>query len=287
MHIVIVTGLSGAGKSQALHTLEDQGYYYVDNLPIELLESLFKTERILKQYKIAIGIDVRCGTECINSFPAFAHQLKKKYTIDILYLHANKDILVKRYDETRRRHPLSTPKQTLRESISQEEGLLFPIRAISDLQIDTSHTDIYELASQIKSQICITSKFQLSLTFQSFGFKYGTPSDSDFLFDVRCLPNPYWNPNLRQYSGKEDAVKTWLDQQPLVQDMKNNLIDLLQKWLPHFIENQRAYLTVSIGCTGGHHRSVYLTEKLAEYFQQQEMSAIIVIHRELQNTANN
>ena len=286
MHIVIVTGLSGAGKSQALRTLEDQEYYCVDNLPVELLESLFKTERILKQYKIAIGIDVRCGTGCINSFPAFSQQLKKKYNIDIVYLHANTNILLKRYDETRRRHPLSTPKQTLRDSISQEESLLSPIRAISDLQIDTSHIGIYELASQIKNQICITTDFQLSLTFQSFGFKYGTPRDSDFLFDVRCLPNPYWEPSLRQHSGKEDAVKTWLDQQPLVQDMKSNLIDLLQKWLPHFIENQRAYLTVSIGCTGGHHRSVYLTEKLAEYFQQQEMSAIIVSHRELQNTSN-
>ncbi|HIO93411.1 MAG TPA: RNase adapter RapZ [Leucothrix mucor] len=287
MHIVIVTGLSGAGKSQALHTLEDQEYYCVDNLPIELLESLFKTERILKQHKIAIGIDVRCGTECINSFPMFAQQLRKKYKIDIIYLHANKDIILKRYDETRRRHPLTTPKQTLQQSIVQEGDLLTPIREISDLQIDTSHISIYELATLIKDRICILADFQLSLIFQSFGFKYGTPSDSDFLFDVRCLPNPYWEPSLRQHSGKENIVETWLDQQPLVQDMKNNLIDLLQKWIPHFIENQRAYLTISIGCTGGHHRSVYLIEKLAEHFQQQERSAIIVSHRELQKISNN
>ena len=287
MHIVIVTGLSGAGKSQALHTLEDQEYYCVDNLPFELLESLFKTERILKQHKIAIGIDVRCGTECINSFPMFAQQLRKKYKIDIIYLHANKDIILKRYDETRRRHPLTTPKQTLQQSIVQEGDLLTPIREISDLQIDTSHISIYELATLIKDRICILADFQLSLIFQSFGFKYGTPSDSDFLFDVRCLPNPYWEPSLRQHSGKENIVETWLDQQPLVQDMKNNLIDLLQKWIPHFIENQRAYLTISIGCTGGHHRSVYLIEKLAEHFQQQERSAIIVSHRELQKISNN
>ncbi len=281
MHIVIVTGLSGAGKSQALHTLEDQGYYCVDNLPIELLDSLLKTERILKQHKIAIGIDVRCGTKCINNFPIFLQKLKEKYKIDTLYLHANKNILLKRYDETRRRHPLSSPKQTLQQAITQEENLLQPIREISDLQIDTSVTDIYELASQVKTRLCIISNFQLSLNFQSFGFKYGTPSDSDFLFDVRCLPNPYWEPSLRQYTGKEDIVKAWLDKQELVQEMKNNLIDFLKKWIPYFIENQRAYLTVSVGCTGGHHRSVYLIEKLAEYFQQQAMSAIIVTHREL------
>jgi len=133
----------------------------------------------------------------------------------------------------------------------------------------------------IKKRICIMSDFQLSLVFQSFGFKYGTPRDSDFLFDVRCLPNPYWEPSLRQYNGLETEIIDWLDKQELVQEMKQNLIDLLQNWIPRFIENQRAYLTVSIGCTGGHHRSVYLVEQLAHYFQQQKNSAIIITHREL------
>jgi len=282
MHIVIVTGLSGAGKSQALHTLEDQGYYCVDNLPIELLSPLFKTKHILKLQKIAIGIDARCGKNCISHFPDFAQKLKKHYKVDIIYLHANKDILLKRYDETRRRHPLSNPELTLRQSITAERQLLTPIRELSDLQIDTSQTDIYTLATCIKQRICITPEFQLSLVFQSFGFKYGTPRDSDFLFDVRCLPNPYWEPSLRQKSGQEDAVIHWLDHQETVQEMKHDLIGFLQKWIPYFIENQRAYLTISIGCTGGHHRSVYLIEKLAEFFQQQKTAAIITTHRELQ-----
>ena len=281
MHIVIITGLSGAGKSQALHTLEDQGYYCVDNLPVELLDSLFKTKRILKQQKIAIGIDVRCGKRCLGSLPLFVQQLKKQYNIDIIYLYANKNILLKRYDETRRRHPLSKPEQTLRACILEEEQLLTSIREISDLQIDTSQTDIYELAALIKKRICIMSDFQLSLVFQSFGFKYGTPRDSDFLFDVRCLPNPYWEPSLRQYNGLETEIIEWLDKQELVQEMKQDMLDLLQTWIPRFIENQRAYLTISIGCTGGHHRSVYLVEQLAHYFQQQKNSAIITTHREL------
>ncbi len=281
MHIIIVTGLSGAGKSQALHTLEDQGYYCVDNLPVELLEPLFETKRILKQQKIAIGIDVRCGKHCIDKLPIFVQQLKKQYKIDVIYLYANKEVLLKRYDETRRRHPLSTPEQMLRQCILKEEQLLTSIREIADLQIDTSRTDIYELATLIKKRICIMADFQLSLVFQSFGFKYGTPRDSDFLFDVRCLPNPYWEPSLREHNGLEKEIIQWLDQRKLVQEMKQNLVDLLQKWIPHFIENQRAYLTVSIGCTGGHHRSVYLVEKLAQYFQQQKNSAIITTHREL------
>jgi UPF0042 nucleotide-binding protein len=283
MHIIIVTGLSGAGKSQALHTLEDQGYYCVDNLPIELLAPLCKTKRILKLKKIAIGIDARCGKNCINHFPELAKKLKKQYKTNIIYLYANKNILLKRYDETRRRHPLSNPKQTLRQCISEEDNLLAPIRELSDLQVDTSQMDIYALAILIKERICIMQDFQLSLVFQSFGFKYGIPRDSDFLFDARCLPNPYWEPSLRQYSGMEKVVINWLDKQELIQEMQTDLIEFLQRWIPYFIENQRAYLTVSIGCTGGYHRSVYLVEKLAKHFQQQQTIAIIATHRELQN----
>lgn len=281
MHIVIVTGLSGAGKSQTLHTLEDQGYYSIDNLPLELLVSLLETDSVLHHKKIAVGIDIRSGKKSINNIPNFVKQLKKQFNIDIVYLYANKNILLKRYDETRRRHPLSSPNTTLRESIAEEKKLVVPIREVSDIQIDTSHKDIYELASQIRDHICILADYQLALSFQSFGFKYGTPRDSDFLFDVRCLPNPYWEPSLRQHNGQKDIVKTWLDQQELVQKMKQNLIDFIQTWTPYFIENQRAYLTVSIGCTGGHHRSVYLVEELSEYFQQKSDSAIITTHREL------
>lgn len=281
MHVVIISGMSGAGKSQALATLEDQGYYCIDNLPLEFLEDVFKTERLLKREKIAIGIDVRGGKQYLATFPETAANLKAKFKTDVIYLYAGKSVLIKRYDETRRKHPLSDKITTLRDAIIQEYEVLGPIREIADLQIDTSNMDIYKLATLIKSRISNASQQSLSIVFQSFGFKYGTPRDSDYLFDVRCLPNPYWVPELRSFTGLEEPVKAWLSSQELVKKMEDDLCQMLDHWIPHFIENQRAYLTVSIGCTGGHHRSVFLVEKLAEYFRKQNKPNIIVQHREL------
>ncbi|KAG1665756.1 Nucleotide-binding protein [Nymphon striatum] len=209
------------------------------------------------------------------------HVLKAKFKTDVIYLYAGKSVLIKRYDETRRKHPLSDKTTTLRDAILQEYEVLGPIREIADLQIDTSNMDIYKLAALIRSRISDASQQSLSLVIQSFGFKYGTPRDSDYLFDVRCLPNPYWVPELRSYTGLEEPVKEWLSSQELVQKMKNDLCQFLEHWIPHFIENQRAYLTVSIGCTGGHHRSVYLVEQLAEHFRKLDKPSIIVQHREL------
>ncbi|HIP81719.1 MAG TPA: RNase adapter RapZ [Leucothrix mucor] len=283
MHVVIISGMSGSGKSQALATLEDQGYYCIDNLPLEFLEEVFKTERLLKRDKIAIGIDVRGGKKHLATFPETVSSLKEKFKTDIIYLYAGKSALIKRYDETRRKHPLSDATTTLREAILQEYEVLAPVREIADLQIDTSTMDIYKLAALIKDRICNTQHQPLSIVFQSFGFKYGTPRDSDYLFDVRCLPNPYWVPELRAHTGLEIPVIEWLGSQDLVKQMETDLSQILEHWIPHFIENQRAYLTVSIGCTGGHHRSVYLVEKLAAYFRQnnKESSSIIIQHREL------
>ncbi len=285
MHVVIISGMSGSGKSQALATLEDQGYYCIDNLPLEFLEELFKTERLLKRDKIAIGIDVRGGKEYLATFPEIVSHLKDKFKTDIIYLYAGKSVLIKRYDETRRKHPLSDATTTLREAILQEYEVLAPVREIADLQIDTSTMDIYKLAGLIKGRICNTQHQSLSIVFQSFGFKYGTPRDSDYLFDVRCLPNPYWVPELRAHTGLEIPVIEWLGSQELVKKMEADLSQMLEHWIPHFIENQRAYLTVSIGCTGGHHRSVYLVEKLAAYFRDNNKeSSIIIQHRELSNS---
>jgi UPF0042 nucleotide-binding protein len=281
MHLVIASGMSGAGKSQALHTLEDQGYYCIDNLPLELLESAFQSERILKHKKIAIGIDIRSGEKYLKKLPGMVSRLKKKFKTDIIYLYAGKSVLIKRYDETRRKHPLSDTKTTLRDAILKEYELITPVREVADIQIDTSNTDIYELATQIIQRVCGGHKQPLSLMFQSFGFKYGTPRDSDYLFDVRCLPNPYWIPELREHTGLEKEVSDWLSSQNLVQDMENDLKGLIERWIPHIINSQRAYLTVSIGCTGGRHRSVYLTEKLAKYFRQSYTDSVIVKHREL------
>jgi len=281
MHVVIISGMSGSGKSQVLATLEDQGYYCIDNLPLEFLEAVFNTERLLKREKIAIGIDVRGGKQYLTKLPDTVSLLKNKFRTDMIYLYAGKSVLIKRYDETRRKHPLSDTTTTLRDAITQEYEALAPIREIADLQIDTSNMDIYKLASLIKTRICNTQQ-KLSLVFQSFGFKYGTPRDSDYLFDVRCLPNPYWEPELRSYTGKEKPVIEWLASQELVQKMETDICQLLEHWIPHFIENQRAYLTVSIGCTGGHHRSVYLVEQLSKYFSEHnKQNNIIIQHREL------
>ena len=219
MHLVIVSGMSGSGKSQVLATLEDQGYYCIDNLPLELLESVFKTEQLVDRDKIAIGIDVRGGKQPLAELPVTVARIKDKFKTDIIYMYAGKSVLIKRYDETRRKHPLSDPDTTLRDAILQEYELLAPIREIADLQIDTSNLDIYKLATLIKTRVCNTQSDSLSIIFQSFGFKYGTPRDSDYLFDVRCLPNPYWIPELRPFTGLEKPVIDWLSSQRLVTKM--------------------------------------------------------------------
>lgn len=281
MHLVIASGMSGAGKSQALHTLEDQGYYCIDNLPLELLEITLANERVLKNNKVAIGIDVRSGKKYLQKLPDIVSKFKNQFRTDVLYLYAGKSVLIKRYDETRRKHPLSNAETPLREAILEEYDLIAPVREIADIQIDTSGTTIYELANTIISRVCGGQQQSLSLMFQSFGFKHGTPRDSDYLFDVRCLPNPYWVPELRSHTGLEKNVSEWLSKQELVIKMENDLKKFIGDWIPHIIESQRAYITVSIGCTGGHHRSVYLTEALASHFRQTYSNSVIVKHREL------
>lgn len=281
MHLVIISGMSGAGKSQALHTLEDQGYYCIDNLPLELLKITLISERALKHKKIAIGIDVRSGKKHLHELPKIISKFKNKLKTDVLYLYARKSILIKRYDETRRKHPLSNAETPLREAILEEYDLIGPVREIADIQIDTSNTTIYQLANTIISRVCDGQQQSLSLMFQSFGFKHGTPRDSDYLFDVRCLPNPYWIPELRHYTGLESAVIDWLSEQDSVRKMEHDLKKFIGDWIPQIIGSQRSYITVSIGCTGGHHRSVYLTEALAFHFKKIYSDSVIVKHREL------
>ncbi|MGK0271626.1 MAG: UPF0042 nucleotide-binding protein [Cocleimonas sp.] len=281
MHLVIASGMSGAGKSQALHTLEDQGYYCIDNLPLELFEITLATERVLKHKKIAIGIDVRSGQKYLQNLPEVVSKLKERFKTDVLYLYAGKSVLIKRYDETRRKHPLSNAEIPLREAILEEYDLIAPVREIADIQIDTSSTTIYQLANTIISRVCGGQQKSLSLMFQSFGFKHGTPRDSDYLFDVRCLPNPYWVPELRSFTGLDQEVIDWLSKQEAVIKMESDLKRFIGEWIPEIIDSQRAYITVSIGCTGGHHRSVYLIEALAAYFRQRYDDSVIVKHREL------
>lgn len=273
--------MSGAGKTQVLHTLEDQGYYCIDNLPLELFERVFEIDSLLNHKKIAIGIDIRSGKKYLKKLPEMVAKLKRRFKTDVLYLYAGKSVLIKRYDETRRKHPLSNPETSLRNAILEEYDLIAPIREIADIQIDTSTTNIYELASKITSTVCNTQHQSLSLMFQSFGFKHGTPRDSDYLFDVRCLPNPYWVPELRPHTGLEKEVSDWLSSHDLVNEMENDLTHFIEKWIPQIISSQRAYLTISIGCTGGHHRSVYLIERMAKHFESIYKDSVIVQHREL------
>lgn len=280
MHIVIITGMSGSGKTLALNTLEDQGYYCIDNLPPELLSQLFKTN--IKQYeKLAIGIDIRSGKDKITIVPTLLAEIRSqnKHT-DILYLYATKTILKKRYSETRRKHPLCTGNISLDHAIKEETRLLDPISTIADIRIDTTRLGIYDLAKELRERFCKTQLHSMSLMFKSFGFKHFAPTDADYLFDVRCLPNPYWVHELRNHTGKDTIIQEWLQQHQAVDEMFYSIRDFMTQWLPQFEQNQKPYMTVAIGCTGGKHRSVYIAEKLARYFKRQYPNTLLH-HREL------
>lgn len=283
MHVVILSGMSGAGKTFALHTLEDNGYYCIDNLPAPLLEALLGTPQIIRQTHLAIGIDIRGGRDSVQNVPSIIARIRQRIpNTQLVYLYAGQEILRKRFNETRRRHPLANEAQELDKAIALESSLLDPLAANADLRIDTSDTSIYDLGRLLKARICQTEPHALSLMFQSFGFKHEAPSDSDFIFDVRCLPNPYWVPDLRTLTGRDAGIIEWLETHDSVQQMYADIRDFLEKWLPTPAGDcQRAYLTISIGCTGGRHRSVYITERLYQHFREKLVNNVIIRHREL------
>lgn len=283
MHLVIISGVSGAGKSFALHTLEDNGYYCIDNLPAQLLEPLLSTTQITNQTHLAIGIDIRGGKDSLPEIPAIIKRVRQRIpNTQLIYLYAESSILRKRYNESRRRHPLANEAQELDKAIALESDLMLPLSADADLRIDTSHTSIYDLGHLLNARINQAEPRKLSLMVQSFGFKHEAPTDSDFLFDVRCLPNPYWIPELRSMTGQDCEVIQWLETHDTVHQMYNDIRDFLDRWLPNKDANcQRAYLTVSIGCTGGHHRSVYIAERLYRHFRETLGKNVILRHREL------
>ncbi len=282
MNFVIVSGLSGSGKTMALNTLEDNGYYCIDNIPLSLLPALFQSDSITLRDKVAIGVDVRSSEMGLKRIPDDVKEIRQQgHKVTLLYLHADEQILLKRYNETRRKHPLTSSEVSLSKALQIETQMMAPIRSAADFEIDTTYTNIYQLSSFLRSRICNDSGGKLSLMFQSFGFKHGAPSSTDFMFDVRCLPNPYWISEIRQYSGKDEEVSDWLETHTEVAEMRDDLIGFVEKWIPHFIENQRAYLTISIGCTGGRHRSVYITEQLGKYFRKKYSNDITLFHREI------
>ncbi len=267
MKIIIVSGRSGSGKSISLGLLEDLGYYCIDNLPVCLLLKL--VEHIKESYnKIAVGIDARNLPTDLNQFHVIIEEFKKTgITTEIIYLDAEDSTLIKRYSETRRKHPLSSANVSLAEAIQKEKQLLEPIADLADLYLDTTHYTIHQLRETLTPRINRKGK-HLSLLFQSFGYKHGVPFDSDFVFDVRCLPNPYWEVELRPLTGLDAPVQKFLMENPETQKMLDSIIQLLETWIPEFESNNRIYLTVAIGCTGGQHRSVYLAEQLFQHFKK-------------------
>lgn len=290
MRLVIVSGLSGSGKSIALSTLEDCGYYCIDNLPVRLIETFVRDtcQKNPKPYeKTAISIDCRNLTGDVALFTQVLEVLKR-FAIDcqILFLSADHQTLLKRYSETRRKHPLShaTLANTglpLAEAIEQERQLLEPIANLAHWLIDTSRSNIHQLRELVRERLGEKIGHQVSICFESFGFKYGVPLDADFVFDARCLPNPHWEPNLRSLTGRDPAVRAFLEKIPETSRYLQAIQSFLETWIPQFQKQNRSYLTIAIGCTGGQHRSVFLAEQLGKSLQQSPYP-VLVRHRELQ-----
>ena len=276
MQLIIVTGLSGSGKSVVLKALEDAGYYCVDNLPATLLPQIYENLNN-SQSRVAISTDTRSGA--LEALPENIDKLKAQgINVKVLFLESTKQALVKRFSETRRRHPLSNDDITLGESIELERKLLAPLSELGH-HIDTSDLSANTLRGWVKDFVVQESK-NITLLFTSFGFKHGIPLDADFVFDVRCLPNPHYDPKLRPMTGRDAPVKAFLEQQPMVHDMYQDIQNFVTRWLPSFIQENRSYLTIAIGCTGGQHRSVHIVEELGKHFSQQQQ--VLIRHRELE-----
>ena len=282
MHILIISGLSGSGKSIALNLLEDAAYYCVDNLPPQLLQPLVDQLGQQGYRKIAVAIDIRGGGG-IESLPQQLDTLRaQKHDVQFLFLDSKTETLRKRYSETRRRHPLASDDRTLSEAIAEERVRLARVAELG-LHIDTSDLKPNALREWIRQFIAANSDGHepqtLTLSFESFGFKHGLPLDAELVFDVRCLPNPHYEPDLRALTGRDQPVIDFLEAEPDVLKMRDDIARFVETWLPAYIRDNRSYLTVGIGCTGGQHRSVYIAEWLAQHFS--ERARVLVRHREL------
>lgn len=285
MRLVVVSGLSGAGKSVALHALEDLGYYCIDNLPADLLPAfaaqMASPERPVYE-NAAVGIDARNPSRSLERLPGILSELRAKgMECQLLFFDAEEPILIKRYSETRRRHPLTSGEISLAEAIGRERELLEPLASSADLRIDTSLTSLHQLRDIIRLRLVSSPPGTLSVLFVSFGYKHGVPRDADFVFDLRCLPNPHWEPHLRPFTGRDAPVVEYLSRDAMVAEMEASIASFLETWIPRFQAESRPYLTVALGCTGGQHRSVYMAERLAARFRQDARWSVILRHREL------
>ena len=285
MKLVIVSGLSGSGKTVALRTLEDAGYYCIDNLPLgmlpELVDNMIKTSP-LPYDLVAIAIDARSGVESSDRFDEIIRQIKR-HTLElkVLFLTCNTSRLLKRFSETRRKHPLSRQGLPLADAIQQEKKLLEDIHANADLTIDSSSMNVHELRQMIIDRLITQSGSEMGILIQSFGFKNGVPADTDFVFDVRCLPNPHWEAGLKALTGRDQAVVKYLESYAEVEEMFDSILGFLTNWTPRFEKENRSYMTISIGCTGGKHRSVYLVERISAAMRQQREN-LSIRHRDLE-----
>lgn len=265
MALMIVSGRSGSGKSVALRALEDMGFYCVDNLPVELLPELAAT-LAKREISAAVSIDIRNIPESPLLFESILDRLDAEFAPQLLFFDANTNTLIRRYSDTRRLHPLTVRNLSLEDAILHESELLEPLRSRADLVIDTSEMSVHELAEMLRTRLSGKPERELTIVFESFGFKYGLPVDADYVFDVRFLPNPHWDAKLRPMTGLDQPVCQFLERHTDVHQFIYQTRSYLELWLPMLERNNRSYLTVAIGCTGGKHRSVYIAEQLADYF---------------------
>lgn len=290
MQLVIISGRSGSGKTTALHVFEDMGYYCVDNLPLSLLPQLADTVLTRSDaplMRLAIGIDARNMSGDLATFEAVLAGIEvRNIAVTTIFLDARDDILLARFSATRRRHPLSSKTRSLREAMELERHLLEPVSSLASIRLDTSSLNVHELREQLKSQLEGHADVGLTVLFQSFGYKHGVPLDADLVFDVRCLPNPHWQPLLRPLTGKDAAIRQFLDGNTQVEALYTDIAAFLLKWLTAFQQDDRSYMTVAIGCTGGQHRSVYMVERLALNLQGQ-LPHIQIRHRDMPVTPTN
>ncbi len=279
MKLIIVSGRSGSGKSVALRVLEDLGYYCVDNIPVNLLPAL--THTVINDYEtVAVSLDVRNLPDDPKDIPEIINYLPAVVELNILYLDANDNDLIRRFSETRRLHPLIRKNIALDQAISLEKKLLEPISTRADLYINTSQLSPHQLADLVRERILGKKTGAMVLVFESFGFKHGIPADADYVFDARFLPNPFWDQELKSQTGLDQPVRDFLASQPIVTKFVWQINSFLMTWLPHLERNNRSYVTIAIGCTGGRHRSVYIADLLAESFSK-ERDDVQSRHRDL------
>jgi UPF0042 nucleotide-binding protein len=284
MRLVILSGLSGSGKSVALHTLEDVGFYCIDNLPLFLLQDLALGlhEGLDDAFTMtAVGVDARTSPDQLSHLPELVQSARERgIGCDVLFLDARTETLIKRFSETRRKHPLTRGDRSLPEAITLERHLLEPIKRCADICIDTTQTNVHELRDLVRSRLVGGASPKASILLQSFGFKHGVPHDVDFVFDLRCLPNPHWQPALRELTGRDQPVIDFLDSTDAFCRMRSDIQGFFDRWIPDFETDGRSYLTIAIGCTGGQHRSVYMAEALRHHFESGGHQ-VMVRHREL------